>query len=89
MIANAVKLRQESSRIRKQLLAENSRLQAELKDRFKPANIIGNSGSMQPVYDLVNQVAKSDATVLIRGESGTGKELVANAIHENSKRKEN
>lgn len=86
LIANAVKLRQEASELRRRLLEENTRLQAELKDRFKPANIIGNAGSMQPVYDLINQVAKSDATVMIRGESGVGKELIANAIHYNSMR---
>src|SRR5690606_27865167 len=58
----------------------------ELKDRFRPANIIGNSRGMRKVYDLIAQVAKSEATVLIRGESGVGKELVASAIHYNSLR---
>jgi Nif-specific regulatory protein len=62
------------------------RLTEELKDRFRPSNIIGNSNAMQEVYDLIAQVSKSDATVLIRGESGTGKELVAHAIHYNSLR---
>jgi Nif-specific regulatory protein len=41
---------------------------------------------MHPVYDLIAQVSRSDATVHIRGESGTGKELVAHAIHYNSPR---
>ncbi len=41
---------------------------------------------MQEVFDLIAQVAKSEANVIIRGESGTGKELVANAIHYNSLR---
>ena len=86
MIAQAVRLRQSAMEERERLLEENMRLQEELKDRFRPANIIGNSKAMQAVYDLIAQVSKSDATVLIRGESGTGKELVAHAIHYNSPR---
>ncbi|MBI5094703.1 MAG: nif-specific transcriptional activator NifA [Candidatus Hydrogenedentes bacterium] len=86
MIAQAVRLRQEAQEERRRLLEENTRLQAELKDRFRPANIIGNAHTMQVVYDLIAQVAKSDTTVLIRGESGVGKELVAHAIHYNSQR---
>ncbi len=86
MIAQAVKLRQRAQEERRRLLEENIRLKEELKDRFKPSNIIGNSNAMQEVYDLIAQVSKSEATVLIRGESGTGKELVAHAIHYNSLR---
>lgn len=86
MIAQAVKFRQTVQEERNQLLEENSRLQEELKDKFHPSNIIGNSRAMQQVYDLIAQVAKSDTTVLIRGESGTGKELVAHAIHYTSHR---
>jgi Nif-specific regulatory protein len=86
MIAQAVRLRQTIQAERMRLLADNERLQGELKHRFHPANIIGNSKGMQAVYDLIAQVSKSDATVLIRGESGTGKELVAHAIHYNSLR---
>lgn len=86
MIAQAVRLRQEAQDERDKLLFENSRLQNELQDKFRPANIIGKSGPMQSVFDLIAQVAKSDATVLIRGESGVGKELVAHAIHYNSQR---
>jgi len=86
MIAQAVRLRQSALEERKRLLEENIRLQEELKDRFRPANIIGNSRAMQGVYNLIAQVSKSDATVLIRGENGTGKELVAHAIHYTSQR---
>ncbi len=50
--------------------------------------IIGNSLKMKEVLDLVDRVAKSNATVIITGESGTGKELIANAIHFNSDRKD-
>ncbi len=86
MIAQAVRLRRAAQEERERLLEENTRLQEELRDRFKPANIIGNSNAMQKVYDLIGTVSKSDATVLICGESGVGKELVAHAIHYNSPR---
>jgi Nif-specific regulatory protein len=86
MIAQAVRLRQSAQEERLRLVEENSRLQEELRERFRPTNIIGNSSEMQEVYNLIGQVSKSEATVLIRGESGTGKELVAHAIHYNSLR---
>ncbi|MGB9595423.1 MAG: sigma-54-dependent transcriptional regulator, partial [Candidatus Poribacteria bacterium] len=50
--------------------------------------IVGNSKKMQEVYKMIGQVAKSDATVLIRGESGVGKGLVAQAIYHHSLRKD-
>ena len=48
--------------------------------------IVGASGALQRVLDIVRKVAKSHTTVLIRGETGTGKELIAGAIHHNSNR---
>lgn len=54
----------------------------------RSATLIGESSTMQAVYDAIERVANSQATVLIRGESGTGKELVAKAIHESSVRHE-
>jgi len=86
MVAQAVRLRQTAQEERQRLVEENLRLREELKDRFHPNNIIGNSREMQAVFDLISQVSKVDTTVLIRGESGTGKELVANAIHYHSHR---
>jgi Nif-specific regulatory protein len=86
MIAQAVRLRQEAAEGQRRLLEENQRLQEELRDKFRPANIIGRSSAMQDVFDLIAQVAPSDTSVLIRGESGVGKELVAHAIHYNSPR---
>jgi Nif-specific regulatory protein len=86
LIAQAVKLRRLAQEERERLEEENLRLQEELKDRFRPSNIIGNSKAMQEVYQLIAQVSHSDATVLLRGESGTGKELVAHAIHYGSRR---
>jgi Nif-specific regulatory protein len=81
LIAQAVRLRQSAQEERERLMEENLRLQDELKDRFRPSNIIGNSKAMQEVYKLIAQVSVSDTTVLLRGESGTGKELVAHALH--------
>ena len=49
-------------------------------------NIIGTSGRMRQVFEMIERVAKSNATILIRGESGTGKEMVASALHYNSLR---
>lgn len=86
LIAQAVKIRQNIMEEKRQLEEENSRLQRELRARFQPSNIIGNSKAMQGVFDMIAQVSRSEATVLIRGESGTGKELVAQAIHYNSHR---
>jgi Nif-specific regulatory protein len=86
LIGQAVKMRQAAQEERQHLLDENERLQQKLKDRFRPANIVGSSKAMQGVFDLIATVSKSDTTVLLRGESGTGKELVANSIHYNSLR---
>ncbi len=52
----------------------------------RPASLIGRSKQMRHVYEAVEQVAGSPATVLVRGESGTGKELVASAVHASSDR---
>ncbi|MGD8975185.1 MAG: sigma 54-interacting transcriptional regulator [Desulfobacterales bacterium] len=86
MIASHV-IKLETIRMDKERLREeNRRLQSVLKDKYSISNIIGNSNKMREVFQMVSQVSKSNATVLIRGESGTGKELVANSIHYNSLR---
>lgn len=53
---------------------------------FDHANMIGGSAAMRRIYEKARQVARTNATTLLRGESGTGKELVARAIHLNSSR---
>jgi len=71
----------------KKIIKENIRLKENIEEIVRPDNLIGESPAMKKIFSLVNTVAPTDTTVMIRGESGTGKELVAKAIHINSKRK--
>lgn len=71
----------------KALKDENYMLKNKIEQLVIPENLIGESEEMRKIFELINTVAPTDTTVMIRGESGTGKELVAKAIHLNSKRK--
>jgi DNA-binding NtrC family response regulator len=62
-------------------------LKEELRQLGRFGRLIGSSTAMQKVYDLILKVAPTDATVLLTGESGSGKEVVAQAIHEQSRRR--
>ena len=73
----------ETSSLRSQLLTHTSQ---PLSFRFN--HIVGESATMQQVYERTARAAQTDATVLLRGESGSGKELIARAVHFNSKRSE-
>jgi two-component system response regulator HydG len=66
----------------------NKELRKQLDKRYGFEGIIGQSPPMQRVFDVLQQVSGSHATVLVLGESGTGKELVARGIHTNSPRKD-
>jgi two-component system response regulator AtoC len=68
------------------LEAENLTLRQQLHTKFGLENIIGESAAMKEVFEIVQQVAPTRATVMILGESGTGKELIAKAIHQLSPR---
>ncbi len=69
------------------LRRQNTELMQRLDERFGFEGIIYTSDKMQTVIDRVRRIAATDATVLITGESGTGKEMVAQAIHQNSPRR--
>ncbi len=80
----AVKLKQE--RIIDDLREQNKLLTEELYSGFD--ELIGNSAEIKKIFLLIEQVSKTDSTIIIHGESGTGKELVAHAIHKKSDRNE-
>ena len=86
MIAQAVRTRQDRMEEFERLTEENENLHRELKDQFIQENIVGNSSKIREVFKMVQQVSKTQATVLIRGESGVGKEMIADAIHYGSPR---
>ncbi|UCE17805.1 MAG: sigma-54-dependent Fis family transcriptional regulator [Gemmatimonadota bacterium] len=71
----------------RKLTEENIQLRQKIDELSKFDEIIGDSPAMKRVFELVETVAQSDATVVIHGESGTGKELVARAVHSNSPRR--
>lgn len=73
---------------RRTLEHEKEILDAELKETYHFGRIVGNSPAMMNIYNTIKQVADTRTNLLITGESGTGKELIAQAIHENSARKE-
>ncbi|HMO25923.1 MAG TPA: sigma 54-interacting transcriptional regulator [Tepidisphaeraceae bacterium] len=87
-LAQAVQINRMIMRQKEDLLEENAQLRAQVRDRFRFENIIGDSPAMHEVFGVVGQVANSRATVLLLGETGTGKEMIAKAIHYNSPRKE-
>lgn len=86
MIGQALRVDRALRGERERLMEENSHLMQELREKYDFSHIVGTSNPMRQVYDQVTQVARSNATVLLRGESGTGKEMIANAIHYNSLR---
>jgi two-component system, NtrC family, response regulator len=70
----------------RRLITENRCLRQDLQQKYRFENIVGNSRAMQVIFELIEKVAQTRATVLISGESGTGKELIARAIHHRSPR---
>jgi DNA-binding NtrC family response regulator len=79
LIRNAIKQRA--------LLQQNIKLKEQIAECPKLDEIIGESPAMQQVFEMIETVAKTETTVMLRGESGTGKELIARAIHSNGERR--
>lgn len=69
-------------------LSQVETLRKELERNYSFSDMIGRSGPMKDLFDLIPIVAQSDSTILIEGESGTGKEMVARAIHNTSPRRD-
>jgi Nif-specific regulatory protein len=87
-LAQAIQINRMVMRQKEELLEENAQLRAQVRDRYRFENIIGDAPAMHEVFATVGQVANSRATVLLLGETGTGKEMIAKAIHYNSPRKD-
>jgi len=87
MIEN-MQLAADLARANDSLRAENLFLRSEVEGRYAFSEIIGDSPAMQRVFDVMEKVAETDATVLLTGDTGTGKDLVARAIHYAGSRKD-
>ena len=73
---------------KRRLQRDAQALRERVREKFRLKSMVGESAELQGVLDLVRQAAPTKATVLILGESGTGKELVAQALHEESPRRD-
>lgn len=73
---------------RQRLVLEQHELRRRLDEQYGLGSLVGRSRHMVKVYEAVRQIAPTRATVLIQGETGTGKDLVAQAIHNNSPRRD-
>src|ERR671913_2466265 len=71
----------------RRLRSENAYLRSQLEDRYRIDGLVGRSGVMRDLFQLLETVAATSSTVLITGETGTGKELAARALHHNSPRR--
>jgi DNA-binding NtrC family response regulator len=72
----------------RRVLEENEQLKQQLDQRYGLENVIGHDHRMQRVFDVIESVADTRATVLVTGESGTGKSMIARALHRRSSRRD-
>ncbi len=86
ILASKIAELKESEEMRIRLSRQVNSLKTQLGHYHKADKMIGSSRKMTELREMIHQVAKSDATILITGESGTGKELVANLVKETSNR---
>ncbi len=81
-----LRLHVEKALASREVLVENRELKDQLEDYRMKKTPVGKSRAMQKIATQIEQIAPSDATVLVTGETGTGKELIAEAIHRSSQR---
>ncbi len=77
----------ERAMAQRQVIDENTKLKAELDRKHGMGNIVGQDPRMLRVFDVIESVADTRATILVTGESGTGKSMIARAIHRRSERR--
>lgn len=87
-IAQSLRITKKFDSVSKDFARENRRLQQELSGKKNIQNMIGKGSKMQAIFDQIENVAPTLASVLIQGANGTGKELIADALHYHSLRKE-
>jgi len=85
---NAVLVFLDKALEKRRLKREAHELRERVRERYRLDGMVGESGQLQAVCDVVKRAAPTKATVLVLGESGTGKELIAQAIHEQSPRRD-
>ena len=85
---NAVLVFLDKALEKRRLRREAASLRERVRERFRLDGMVGESPQLQAVCDVVKRAAPTKATVLVLGESGTGKELIAQALHEQSPRKD-
>jgi DNA-binding NtrC family response regulator len=88
LIDDELELAIERALNQRKVIEENQILKSQLDLRFGMENIIGNDHRMRKMFDVIDSVADTRATILITGESGTGKSLIARAIHRRSSRRD-
>ena len=88
IISQALKIQNLVNEATREISRENILLKRELKGKYKFGSLIGRSRGMEKLFEKIQLVADSRASVLITGESGTGKEMIASSIHYNSNRSE-
>lgn len=84
---NLLQIIETAIELNKESVHEKGLKRRELDKKFDFNNLVGESPKIIPVLETIGRVSKTDAPVLILGESGTGKELIAEALHNNSNRK--
>lgn len=89
IISQTIKINKLVEEAKKEISRENIQLKRELKNKYKFGSLIGKAPNMTRLFEKIQLVSDSRASILITGESGTGKEMIASAIHYNSSRAEN